>query len=60
MDCLIDSVITLLAKQGQNPKAIRRYIRMKYRINMDVKSIKQRLNRIKANMQIDRSLQANT
>ena len=47
MNCLIDSVITLLARQGQKPEAIRRYIKMKYRINMDKAALKTRLANMK-------------
>ncbi len=46
MNCIIDSAIEFLAKSGQKPKAIKRYIKMKYRINMDLKSLKQRLRKL--------------
>lgn len=59
MDCLIDSAIMLLAKQGQNPKAIRRYLRMKYHITIDLESLKSRLKRLKSRMELEKSLQIN-
>ncbi len=48
MNCIIDSAILLLAREGQNPKAIRRYIRMKYRVNIDLVSLKERLKKLTA------------
>ncbi len=52
MNCIIDNAILLLARQGQNPKAIKRYIRMKYRINMDLKSLKERIKKLSPNAQL--------
>jgi hypothetical protein len=46
MNCIIDSAILFLVRQGQKPKAIRRYIRMKYRVNIDLKSLKERVKRL--------------
>jgi hypothetical protein len=46
MNCLIDSVIVYLSRQGKNAKAIRAYIRDRYRISIDVESIKARLKEI--------------
>ena len=53
MKCVIDSAIMLLAKQGQNPKAIKRYIRMKYKINIDLQALKERVNRLKPGLELE-------
>ncbi len=53
MNCIIDSAIMLLARQGQNPKAIRRYIRMKYKVNIDLSALKERLIRLNTSMDLE-------
>lgn len=47
MNCLIDKTINRYAAKGERAEAIRRYIRMKYRINIDTEAIKKRLQNLK-------------
>lgn len=46
MNCLIDNTINRYAAKGKRAEAIRRYIRMKYRINIDLEAIKKRLKNL--------------
>ena len=47
MDCLIDNVITRwYIKKGKKVEVIRRYIRMRYGIMMDVQSIQKRITKL--------------
>ena len=52
MNCIIDSAIMLLSQQGQNPKAIRRFIRMNYRVNIDRKSLKERVEKLRPRIEL--------
>ena len=46
MNCLIDNVLSRYLKKGKRIDVIRRYMRLKYHINIDVESLK---NRIRSN-----------
>jgi hypothetical protein len=46
MNDLLDSTILYLIKKGQKPNVIRRYIRAKYKITIDINSLKQRIKRL--------------
>ena len=46
MRCLIDKSVAYSLRKGKRAEVIRRYIRMKYRIHMDIETIKQRINQI--------------
>jgi hypothetical protein len=46
MNCLIDSTILFLIRKGQKPNVIRRYIRARYKITIDLKALKQRIKRL--------------
>lgn len=52
MNCLIDKSLSYSLKKGKKAEVIRRYIRMKYRIHMDLKSLKERLKYL-ANNQLE-------
>lgn len=43
MNCLIDSSLIYSLRKGKRAEVIRRYIQMKYRINMDLIAIKERI-----------------
>ncbi len=43
MNCLIDSSLTYSLRKGKRAEVIRRYIKMKYRINMDLATVKERI-----------------
>ena len=43
MNCLIDSALQFLVNRNKSLKVIRRYIRMKYKINIDERALEQRL-----------------
>lgn len=46
MKCLIDKSVAYSLKKGKKAEVIRRYIRMKYRINMDLQTIKMRIRQM--------------
>ena len=46
MNCLIDDTIKSVVKKGKRLEVVRRYIRLKYKINMDVASIQKRINQM--------------
>lgn len=46
MNCLIDNTINRYAAKGKRAEAIKRYIKMKYRINIDTEAIKKRLQNL--------------
>ncbi|MEM9856310.1 MAG: hypothetical protein AAF843_03075 [Bacteroidota bacterium] len=43
MNCLIDNSLTYSLRKGKRAEVIRRYIRLKYRINMDMGALKERI-----------------
>lgn len=47
MNCLIDRTIKEHYMKGKNAEIIKRYIRMKYRVNIDLKALKTRLQNYK-------------
>lgn len=47
MYCIIDNVINEYYRQGRRLDVIRRYIRMKYRINMEQSVLSKRVNELK-------------
>jgi len=49
MNCLIDNTITRYSNRANKVDVIRRYIRMKYHINIDPKALKNRLNYLRQN-----------
>ncbi|MCZ6522084.1 MAG: hypothetical protein O6939_09710 [Bacteroidetes bacterium] len=49
MNCLIDQVIDSYLRQGQRIETIKKYIWQKYRINIDAKSIKERIKLLRMN-----------
>ncbi len=52
MNCLINNSLSYSLKKGKRTEVIRRYIRMKYRINMDLRSLKERIKHL-ANNQLE-------
>ena len=46
MNCLIDDTIKRVVRKGKRLEVIRRYIRLKYKINMDIASIQKRVNQM--------------
>ena len=46
MNCLIDNVLKRYLKKGKKIEVIRRYMRLKYHISIDLASLK---NRIRSN-----------
>ena len=52
MNCLIDNVLSRYLKKGKRIDVIRRYMRLKYHISIDVASLKKRIqsNKIKYEM----------
>ena len=49
MNCIINNVINTYYKKGKKVEVMRRYIRMKYGINIDVASIDERIRSISLN-----------
>lgn len=49
MNCVINNVIDTYLRKGKKIEVIRRYIRMKYRIYIDLTSIKERIKLLKMN-----------
>ena len=49
MNCLIDQVIDSYLRQSQRIETIKKYIWQKYRINIDAKSIKERIKMLRMN-----------
>ncbi|WP_185154201.1 hypothetical protein [Fulvivirga sp. M361] len=49
MKCLIDKSVAYSLRKGKKAEVIRRYIRMKYRINMDLGTIKERIKQMTNN-----------
>lgn len=47
MNCVIDNVINTYLNQGKKLEVIRRYISMKYRIYIDLTSLKERIKLLK-------------
>ncbi len=43
MNCVINNVIDTYLSKGRRIEVIRRYIRLKYRISIDLASIKERI-----------------
>jgi len=52
MNCLINEAIDKYLRRGKRIDVIRRYIKMKYRINIDTMSIKQRIKALKVNYEL--------
>lgn len=48
MNCIIDNTINHYYRQGKKASVIKRYIKMRYRINMDLASINERLRQIQS------------
>lgn len=46
MECIIDQTIRYYLKKGKKLEAIRRYLRMKYRITMDIQALKRRMESV--------------
>ncbi len=46
MNCVINSNIDKYLQKGKKLEVIRRYIRLKYRINIDLTSLKERIKLI--------------
>ncbi len=47
MNCLIDNALQRYLKKGKPIDVIRRYMRLKYHINIDIESLKNRIRRNK-------------
>ena len=52
MHCLIDNIIETYLKQGRKIDAIKKYIWHKYHINIDAKSIKERIKLLGMNYEL--------
>jgi len=50
MNCLIDSIINKFSRQGKSPEVIGRYLGMKYHINIDLTSIRERIKITRMNL----------
>lgn len=49
MNCIINNVIDTYYKKGEKAEVIRRYIKMKYQISIDIASIQERIRSINMN-----------
>lgn len=49
MNCLINQTIDRYMKSGRRPDVISRYIRLKYRINIEVSALTKRLKTLNLN-----------
>lgn len=47
MNCLINDIIEGSIRKGKKIEVVRRYIRMKYHMNIDLKSLEHRLKLIR-------------
>ena len=47
MNCIIDNSITYLLKQGKKAQAIRNYLKDRYRITVDLPTIRKRIEQIR-------------
>lgn len=47
MNCIIDKSILRFLKQGEKAEVIRRYIRMKYRIDIDLPTLNARVKNLR-------------
>ena len=47
MNCVINNLIDHYAKQGRKLEAIKRYLKMRYNINIDKNALKERIRMIK-------------
>ncbi len=50
MQDLINKIIAMYVRQGRKMEVIRRYLRIKYHINIDMQSMQQRLDAMKLKM----------
>lgn len=46
MKCLIDKSVAYSLRKGKKAEVIRRYIRMKYRIHVDLQTIRERIRQM--------------
>ncbi len=53
MNCLIDNSLIYSLRRGKRAEVIRRYIRMKYRINMDIHALKKRIKDLTTSGQLE-------
>ncbi len=52
MNCLIDNVLIKYLKRGKPIEVIRRYMQWRYRVNIDIESIKERIRAHQGNYKI--------
>lgn len=52
MKCVINETVKSALKKGKRMDVIARYIKLKYRIQIDVASIRERANLVKMNYQL--------
>lgn len=46
MNCIIDNSISYHIKKGRKAEVVRRYIKMKYRINIELNALKERMKHL--------------
>jgi hypothetical protein len=52
MNCVINETVKSALEKGKKLDVIARYIRLKYHIQIDIASIRQRVNLVKMNYQL--------
>lgn len=52
MNCVIDKSILYHLRKGKKAEVIRRYIKMKYRVNMDISALKERVKNLNSQLEL--------
>ena len=52
MNCVINKSILLQMKQGKPVEFIRNYIQSKYRVNMDISILKERVRQLNSSLEL--------
>ncbi|UII34147.1 hypothetical protein LVD17_10015 [Fulvivirga ulvae] len=52
MNCVIDKSILFHLRQGKKAEVILRYIKMKYRISMDLSALKERVKNLNSQLEL--------
>ena len=52
MNCVIDNVISMYLPKGKKLDVIKRYLQMRYRIHMDMASLKERIRAKRMNFEM--------
>lgn len=49
MNCVINDIVRWSIKKGTRAEVVRRYLKMKYHTNIDLKSLERRFNKLQRN-----------